>query len=245
MPFFLYSFFHRKTNERVEEGKIPIPENISEWPESWKKTEYKEYHVFPPIMLPSTEGKLLDISRKRQATGKALSRNTITLDALSYMLECGYGLQRDPEVPQRAEFRNVPSAGQRYPLELYVFLFRDIEGCQAGAYHYGIRDHTFEPVMRTLFSLEDIESLTQQKAIKGANGMICITGVFHRTVEKYGSRGYRYILLEAGHVAQNILLAGTERGIAIIPIGGSSEKIIEWSLGLNARYEGVVYTLFF
>jgi SagB-type dehydrogenase family enzyme len=245
MPFFLYSFFHRKTNERVEEGKIPIPENISEWPESWKTIEYKQYRVFPPIKLPTIGGTLLDIMKKRQATGKALSQNTITLDTLSYLVECGYGLQRDPEVPQRAEFRNVPSAGQRYPLELYIFLFKDIEGCPAGAYHYGIKEHAFEPVMRTPFSSEDIESFTQQKAIRGAHGMLCITGVFHRTVEKYGSRGYRYILLEAGHAAQNIALAATEKGIAIIPIGGSSEKMIESSLGLNARYEGVVYTLFF
>jgi SagB-type dehydrogenase family enzyme len=74
--------------------------------------------------------------------------------------------------------------------------------------------------------------------------MICIASVFHRTIGKYGSRGYRYILLEAGHVAQNMLLAGTEKDMNIIPIGGVDEDVIERTLGLGSPKERVVYTLF-
>ena len=75
--------------------------------------------------------------------------------------------------------------------------------------------------------------------------MICITSVFERVVEKYGSRGYRYMLLEAGHVAQNMLLAGTERGVNMIPIGACYEEPIEKKIGLISQNERLLYTLFF
>ena len=71
-----------------------------------------------------------------------------------------------------------------------------------------------------------------------------MTGLFKRTTSKYGSRGYRFVLLEAGHVAQNMLLAGTEKGVNLIPVGGTNENVIEGMMGLGTLEERIVYTLF-
>jgi SagB-type dehydrogenase family enzyme len=160
------------------------------------------------------------------------------------MLQCCYGLQRDGG-EGRTENRAVPSAGHRYPLEIYIFFFKDTDEYRAGVYHYGVKEHLLEPVIIKPFSADDILSFSQEKFVNGANGFVCFSAVFNRTIDKYGSRGYRYILIEAGHVAQNLILAAKEKGVAIIPIGGSSEETIEQYIGLNSRYEGVVYTLFF
>jgi SagB-type dehydrogenase family enzyme len=154
-------------------------------------------------------------------------------------------LQADINEKGRKENRTVPSAGKRYPLEIYLFLFRDIDGCRQGIYHYGVKNHALEPVVFEKFSQEDILSFSPYEWLKDTNGMICITSIFDRMINKYGSRGYRYILLEAGHVAQNMLLAGTEDGINIIPIGAVNEEEVEKKIGLNTGDERVIYTLFF
>jgi SagB-type dehydrogenase family enzyme len=166
------------------------------------------------------------------------------LSNLAYILKCGYGLQGNSENESRRENRTVPSGGKRYPLEIYVFLFKEIDGCKEGIYHYGILRHTLEPILIKRFSKSDIMALTPFEWLQGANGMICITSVFGRAVNKYGSRSYRYILIEAGHAAQNMLLAGTENAIDMIPIAGVNESEIERILGLSSLQERAVYALF-
>lgn len=245
MLAFLHKFFHNETNDRTEKGIVRIPKDKNDWPEEWKKIAYKKYALFKSIFLPRTEGFLFKkiLSKRRSSVGYILG-NKITLPIVSYIFQCGYGLQADIAEKGRKETRTVPSAGQRYPLEIYFFLFRGIDGCKSGIYHYGVKDHSLEPVVFETFSREDILSFSPLEWLKDTNGMICMTGVFNRITDKYGSRGYRYILLEAGHVAQNMLLAGTENSVNIIPIGAINEEKIEKKLGLGISNERVVYTLF-
>lgn len=243
---FLYNFFHNETTDRTEKGLVKVPKDSNLWPESWKKIEYKQYLLFKEIPLPRVEGALFEeiLSKRRSSVGHILG-NILTLSKLSYILQCGYGLQGGNKEDGREENRTVPSGGKRYPLEIYVFLFKPVDNCAPGIYHYGIKKHTLEPVRLAPFSYEEILAFSpQQEWLTDTNGMICITSVFQRTVGKYGSRGYRNILLEAGHAAQNMLLAGTEKGVNIIPIGGTDEEVMERMVGLSSLQERVVYTLF-
>lgn len=245
MQSFLYNFFHNETNDRTENGFVRIPKDKNDWPKEWKKIAYKKYSLFRPIFLEQTESFFFKkiLSQRRSSTGYIIG-NKVTFPILSSILQCGYGLQTDIEEKERKETRTVPSAGQRYPLEIYLFLFRDIDGCEAGIYHYGVKNHTLEPVVFDTFSPEDIALFSPLEWLKDTNGIICITSIFNRVTDKYGSRGYRYVLLEAGHVAQNMLLAGTENNVNIIPIGAVNENAIEKRLGLNISNERVIYTLF-
>ncbi len=244
MTAFLYNFFHNETNDRTEKGLISIPEDKNDWPDSWKKIEYKHYSTFKSIVLPKSNGALFkELLVKRRSSEGYMLDNNITLSALSYILQCGYGLQGGTKEEGREESRTVPSGGKRYPLEVYVYLFKRVNECKPGVYHYGVKSHTLEPIFFKDFSYEDISLFTPQKWLHDSVGMISVTSVFSRTIEKYGSMGYRLILLEAGHVAQNMILAGTEKGINIIPIAGINSEEIEKVIGLGSR-ERVVYTLF-
>jgi SagB-type dehydrogenase family enzyme len=245
MSVFLYKFFHNKTNDRIEEGKTPVPDDMNKWPDSWKIVSYKTYHLFKAISLPVIDGDVWKVANRRRVS-RVLMNNPINLVALSYILRCGYGLQTENGIDNnQSEHRTVPSGGRRYPLEIYIILFKSVEGCEAGIYHYGVKSHVMEPVILEVIPQTTIDLISMQEVIKGVRGIICMSAAFDRTIEKYGSRGYRYILLEAGHVAQNMSLAATEIGVTLIPIGGSSEKVIEHIIGLNDSQEGVVYTLFF
>lgn len=247
MNTFLYKFFHNETNDRTEKGLVNIPKDQNDWPESWKKIECKRYSLFREMKLPQVGGFLFEkiLNKRRSSEGYVLG-NKVSLSDLAYILKCGYGLQDGISEENRKVNRTVPSGGRRYPLEIYIFLFKKIDGCNPGVYHYGVQEHVLESILVAPFSREDILSFApQQEWVQDTNGMICITSVFERMTGKYGSRGYRYILLEAGHVAQNMLLAGTENGINMVPVGGIEADVIEKRIGLSNGLEGVVYTLFF
>ena len=68
-----------------------------------------------------------------------------------------------------------------------------------------------------------------------------LSAVFARTLKKYGPRGYRYILLEAGHCAQNLCLLAAERGLATLCLGGFQDTKLNRLLGLDGTTEAVVY----
>lgn len=225
---------------------VNIPKDRNEQPESWKRIVCKRYDLFKPIPLQQSGGFLFKeiLSKRRSSVGYILE-NVLTLEKLSSILHCGYGLQGGSKEEKREAHRTVPSGGQRYPLEVYIFLFKQIDSCLPGIYHYGVMNHVLEPIILAPFSRKDILSFVpEQEWLQDTNAMICLTSVFRRTVEKYGSRGYRYILLEAGHVAQNMLLAGAENNVNLIPLGAIEEAAIERSLGLSSGEEKVVYALF-
>jgi SagB-type dehydrogenase family enzyme len=67
--------------------------------------------------------------------------------------------------------------------------------------------------------------------------------MFWRTRFKYGLRGYRFALLEAGHVVQNVLLACTALGLAAVPVGGFYDRPVDALLGADGVNESVVYAV--
>ena len=62
-------------------------------------------------------------------------------------------------------------------------------------------------------------------------------------MRKYGERGYRVLLLDAGHVAQNILLVATALGIGACTVAGFHDDALAHELGVDAQEEPVLYTL--
>ena len=83
-----------------------------------------------------------------------------------------------------------------------------------------------------------------QSALLGsAAAILLVSAVFFRSVFKYGDRGYRFVLLEAGHVVQNAVLAAAGQQVAAVPIGGYFDRDLDRELGLDGLHESVVYAL--
>jgi SagB-type dehydrogenase family enzyme len=165
------------------------------------------------------------------------------LETLAKLLRSGYGaISLRYETGSWARWgRAVPSAGGLYPLEIYVAT-RQVEQLADAVYHYN-------PVEQQLERLQDCNPANVMKAIlypeflEGANLLLILSAVFHRTMKKYGPRGYRYTLLEAGHCAQNICLLAAESGLGSLCLGGFDDKVMNRALDLNERREAVIYCL--
>jgi len=79
--------------------------------------------------------------------------------------------------------------------------------------------------------------------IRDANLIFFLSAVFHRSQKKYGPRGYRYILLEAGHVAQNLCLIAAEFNLGSLCMGGFYDSRLNRFLGFDGLSEAVVYSV--
>jgi SagB-type dehydrogenase family enzyme len=70
------------------------------------------------------------------------------------------------------------------------------------------------------------EIFTGQSFVLNSSLIVVITAAMRRGVSKYKERYFRFVLIEAGHLAQNLLLLATKIGLKCCSIGGFQEKKI-------------------
>jgi SagB-type dehydrogenase family enzyme len=210
------------------------------------EVEYKQVTPSsPPLSLPKpSESDITRLASQRYSC-RAYEPKTLPLSTLSSLLWGSYGITRTDETllgGSLALMRPVPSAGGLFPLEVYVATQR-VQDLPDGLHHYNVRNHTLEPLSDEPIFKALQPHLFMFQAIEHANAIVFLAAVFKRTQKKYGPRGYRYILLEAGHVAQNLCLLAVEQELGSLCMGGYTDGELNRVLGLNPLEEGVVYSV--
>jgi SagB-type dehydrogenase family enzyme len=225
--------------------------NSEPWlgPETWESLEDRVDHdasdgVTPSaIALPPRDDTPFSGLLQRRASCREFMDRPLAARHLGSLLWCGYGVARTAMVPELTLYRTVPSAGALYPLELFA-LTRRVDTLEDALYRYDTVAHELRPREMTGVA-SDLwgDALLSQTFARHANAIVFIVSVFDRSQRKYGPRGYRYVLLEAGHVAQNICLCAAERGLASLCLGGYGDAKLNALLGLDTRRVGVVYAV--
>ena len=244
MKPFLYRYFHEKTNDRSEGGLVSIPKDREDWPRSWSEVEKKVYDRTLRVSLEgkSEEGAFFGLLKKRNSDIRNILQQSVSIENIGELLRCSYGeIERGGK-----KFRTVPSGGARYPLEIYVSVWGKVDGLPAGQYHYDLTNHSLDIVNGTSISTNELHKLAPNYSwLEQAHGVFVVTALFDRTVRKYGSRGYRYVLLEAGHVGQNICVAAGGAGLSSRPFGGIDEVGMEEVFDIDSEEERVIYVIVF
>jgi SagB-type dehydrogenase family enzyme len=206
----------------------------------------KPYQDFPKIKLPDelpASVKSFDEVVVGRSSARRFGAGSIHLVELAKALFMGYGITRDNadnHFPR--PFRTIPSGGALYPLEIYLHATR-VEGLEPGLYHFDPEDLTLD-VLRVGDEAERLASSAfQRELVLDAAAILLISAVFIRSTFKYGDRGYRFVYLEAGHLAQNVMLTMRERGLAATPLGGYVDREMDRHLGLDGLSESVIYGL--
>jgi SagB-type dehydrogenase family enzyme len=204
---------------------------------------YTDYPKVPlPIAFPDSTRSFDDVLLKRQSA-RRFSAGNIPLVDLTKGLVYGYGVTRSNQNNDYPRpFRGVPSGGALYPLEIYVHAAR-VDGLAPGLYHYDPEDSSLDVLRRGDATEEIAQFMVQADLSRQAAATLFVTAVFIRTVFKYGDRGYRFVLMEAGHLAQNMLLTWEEAGLAAVTIGGYLDRQADDHLSLDGVNESVVYIL--
>ena len=205
----------------------------------------KTYPSRPSTPLPRARrplfgARLDETLRERRTQRGPFAGGPIPLAQIGALLDLALGVTGS--TGEAASLRAYPSAGALYPLETYLFAL-DCPPLEQFVFHH-------DPHRRALAHLAPCPPPADLRRMifaddlwEGAAAALVLTGVFSRTQAKYGERGYRFVLLEAGHAAQNVLLAARSLGLSAAPIGGFCESALGAAMGLDARGESPVYVI--
>jgi SagB-type dehydrogenase family enzyme len=213
---------------------LPVPD----W--GGRPPRYKSYPEAVRVSLPEPGGfqdltvrEALEARRSVRDYGAAAMSTT----ALSGLLHGAQGITNE-----RRAFRAAPSAGALYPIELYPVVHR-VDGVVSGIYHYAVRQHQLERLERGDFRSQVTRAGLYQGFLGEAGVCFLISAVFQRMRWKYRERAYRYVLLEAGHVAENLYLAATAMGLGACAVGAFYDDQFNRLLGLDGEQEAVIYVV--
>jgi SagB-type dehydrogenase family enzyme len=168
------------------------------------------------------ESELLDAISRRGSV-RDLSADPLTDAELAALLWSAQGVS----TPGGA--RTVPSAGALYPLEMYVVTPDEV-------LHYVPSTSSVE-VRYDDRAKELVAEAVSDTPASRAYALVVITGVPDRITGKYADRGIRYMWMEAGHAAQNLLLAAAALGLGGVTIGAFNDAGLADALGLSDAEE--------
>jgi SagB-type dehydrogenase family enzyme len=196
------------------------------------------------IMLPSPAE--LDVPEiglraavEHRRTLRKYSQAELTLTELSYLLWMTQGVKEVTDRP--ATLRNVPSAGARHAFETYLLVNR-VEGLEPGLYRFAASRHALAQVHGVAHPRADLtHACYEQRQISNSAVTFLWVAVSERMTWRYVERGFRYLLLDAGHVCQNLCLAAEAIDCGVCPIAAFNDDQVNLVLGVDGSQQWTVY----
>ncbi|HEX6724434.1 MAG TPA: SagB/ThcOx family dehydrogenase [Gaiella sp.] len=200
----------------------------------------KRYPQQPFVSLPRADlgSATLAHAVAARRSRRSFAARPLDLGLLATLLGTGYGVTGTVEGTSQA-LRTVPSGGALYPLELYVVSHR-VEGLELALYHYDPLRHGLE-LLAPLDAPIGGELSPYGTPLADSAAVVAMTAMFWRSRFKYGARAYRFALMEAGHVAQNLLLAAVALDLDAVPLGGFYDRNVDACLGVDGIFEATLY----
>jgi SagB-type dehydrogenase family enzyme len=161
----------------------------------------------------------------------------LTLDELSFLLWATQGLSRSAGSPT---LRTVPSAGARHPFETYILVNR-VEGLAPGLYRYLPLEHKLAMLDEDPRVAREIHIACYEQYVAESAVTFIWTAVSYRTEWRYAALSPRLILLDAGHVCQNLYLACEAIGAGACAVGAYDQARLDAILDLDGVEEMTVY----
>lgn len=188
----------------------------------------------PALLLPRPRALTgsLDEAIAGRASCRRFAPATLDLADISTLLHISYGTNGEAAVAGfRFEVRPVPSAGATYPLSIRLIAWT-VGGATPGIYRYLPDRHALERRPGHVTPAVAREIFLGQEHILPAAALAVVTARLDAPLARYGDRGYRYVVLEAGHVVQNLNLASSAMGLGALDLGGFRDQELTDSLGL-------------
>jgi SagB-type dehydrogenase family enzyme len=208
----------------------------------WRKKPgpYKSYPEAQMIALPAPEragGMPLWEAVGGRRSVRDFRGSPLSARDLSQLLWSSQGITR---IMGEYALRAAPSAGALYPIETYLSV-QAVEGIESGIYHYDVREHGLDLLRNDDFREAVAGAALDQGFLVEAAVVFAWTAVFARSKWKYKERAYRYVYLDAGHIAQNVALAAVALGLGSCQIAALYDDEVNAVLGVDGKEESIVY----
>jgi SagB-type dehydrogenase family enzyme len=162
-----------------------------------------------------------------------LKRSPVSLEIVSNLLYHTNGVTHVREFgAKKVYFRATPSASASYPIEIYI-INNNIDGIEKGIFYYHPLNHELVRIRQGDFSPEIIKNCFGITFIENSPFFVILTAIESRNLWRYRQRSFRYSMMEAGYVAENLVLASSNLNLAINLIGDFVDSEINNLLGLS------------
>jgi SagB-type dehydrogenase family enzyme len=183
---------------------------------------------------PKTEGTVsVERALQQRRTVRSFDPKVLGLDQLSQLLWAAQGI-----TGRHGFKRAAPSAGALYPMDLYAAVgSKCVHQLGAGVYHYAAAGHKLVRGADKDVRSDIARASLSQMWMAQAPLNLVITAAYHRVTGKYGERGVRYAMIEAGHVGQNLYLQAEALGLKAGIVGAFHDRRLAEVLLLPVRNE--------
>jgi len=201
---------------------------------------FKRYPQADKVELPRKwdldESRIIPLLQNRRSLRK-YSSDPVSTSELGFMLWASQGITAQAG---KYLFRTAPSGGALYPIETYLSIHR-VEGIDPGLYHFDPELFMLERLTKLSVGEQVAAACLNQKFIASSAVTFIWTSIFHRNLNKYRDRGLRYILLDAGHICQNLLLGAEAVGCGGCPVAAFFDDELNSILDIDTEREAALY----
>jgi len=170
---------------------------------------------------------------KRRRTIRAFGTTPLKIEDLSQFLYAAQGITEDCGYKRAAA-----SGGALFPLDVYAVTGdKGIEGMDPGVYHYIPSGHRIEQTAAGDKRGSLAAASLNQTWMTKAPLHLVITAEYSRITSRYGDRGIRYAMIEAGHVGQNIFLQAEALGLKAGIVGAFDDREVLNIMGIPEKHE--------
>jgi SagB-type dehydrogenase family enzyme len=195
--------------------------------------------LIPPAEFQTLPGVDLLVAIKNRRSRRRFSETPLALEELSFLLWATQGIRE--QLGAGHARRTVPSAGARHALETYLCVL-DVKGLDIGFYRYLPVEHQLLVEYRDRGAAEKIGPATfQQNWMSSAAVVFIWSAIPHRMEWRYGLAAHKVILLDAGHVCQNLYLACEAIGAGTCAVAAYDQELMDELLRIDGKDEFVIY----
>jgi SagB-type dehydrogenase family enzyme len=200
---------------------------------------FKMYAGAKKVKLPTAWqiGRSLEDILQYRRSCRRYGDKPLSLDDLAMLLWASQGISGRTG---SFFFRTAPSAGALYPVETYLSI-QNVETVPPGLYHFQPADFTLELLQEGPAGKKVAAAALDQNFMAKAGTVFIWSAVFRRNLSKYGHRGLRYVMMDAGHICQNLLLASEGLRLGACPVAAFYDNEMNGLLSLDGVEESVIY----
>jgi SagB-type dehydrogenase family enzyme len=196
------------------------------------------------LPAPKLEGGMsVEQALYQRRSVREFTEQSLTMQEVSQLLWSAYGVTK-PIAPERLRggFKTAPSAGARFPLEIYLAAWR-VDGLAPGFYHYLPEGHKLVPVRLGDFHDQLGAACHNQGCVVTAPVSLIWSAIYERMTSRYGERGRsRYVPMDLGHSGENVYLQVESLGLGTVAVGAFDDLLLQTSVPMT-RAEEPLYVM--
>lgn len=235
---FLKSNFNEFKNIKTDKMKgIPEPEKVKSYDLNSKIID------LPPVSKDVIKkADIYECIKDRRST-RLYSEKQVSLEELSYLLWATQGIIGESKAG--LTYKTVPCSGATHSFETYLFIM-NVEGLEKGIYRYLPVEHKLLFINAMKDVAERLDAITLDQPFvpnfaKKASITFAWSTTPYRSEWKYDISAHKKILIDVGHICQNLYLAGESLDMGVCAIGIYDQEAVDSILQLDGEEEFVVY----